>query len=113
MYSEQVHAGENLHIKSWWENLGVAPIYYKYPLAFRLKGETNSYILKSKQDITRWLPGDIVFSEGLTIPQNAVAGNYMLQTAIIGRFDDNPAIKFANENRNSDGWYDIATVVVK
>jgi len=113
MYSEQVHAGGTLHIKSWWENLGVAPIYYRYPLAFRLKGDRNSYILKAKSDITKWLPGDIIFTEDLALPQNAAEGNYMLQTAIIGRFDDNPAIKLANSERDSDGWYDIGTVAVK
>ena len=113
MYSEQVHAGGTLHIKSWWENLGVAPIYYRYPLAFRLKGDRNSYILKAKSDITKWLPGDIIFTEDLALPQNAAEGNYMLQTAIIGRFDDNPAIKLANSERDSDGWYDVGTVAVK
>jgi hypothetical protein len=113
MYSGQVRAGENLHIKSWWENLGVAPIYHRYPLAFRLKNENNSYIIKTGVDITDWLPGDIVFTEDLKVPQNAAAGDYMLQTAITGRFDDNPAIKLASEGRGSDGWHDVGKVIVK
>jgi len=113
-YSGQVKPGEKLHIKSWWENLGVAPIYYKYPLAFRLKSENDSYsyIFKSDADITTWLPGDIVFTENFVIPADIAAGGYMLQTAITGRFDDSPAIKLANEGRNSDGWHDIGVISV-
>ncbi|MCL1859793.1 MAG: DUF4832 domain-containing protein [Oscillospiraceae bacterium] len=113
MYSGQAKPGERLHIKSWWENLGVAPIYYKYPLNFRLKNENNSYILKSGADITGWLPGDIIFTEDLLTPHDAIAGNYTLQAAITGRFDDNPAIKLANDNRDSDGWYNIGKVIIK
>jgi len=118
-YNGQVGAGGCISVKSWWENLGVAPIYHRYPLAFRLKaldginGERSNYILKTEIDITKWLPGDIVFSEDLTVPINAANGNYMLQTAITGRFDDNPAIKLANGGRDSDGWYDIGAVVIQ
>jgi hypothetical protein len=113
MYSGQINTGESLHIKCWWENLGVAPIYHKYPLAFRLKGGNISYILKSGADITSWLPGDIIFKEDFALPENAVSGNYMLQAAIIGRSGDEPAIKLANGARGSDGWHDIGGVVIK
>jgi len=111
-YSGQVKKSGRLHIKSWFENLGVAPIYHRYPLAFRLKSEKSGYILKSNTDITKWLPGDIIFSEDFTLPENIDTGNYMLQIAITGRFDDNPAIKLANEGRNPDGWHDIGNVDV-
>ena len=111
-YSGQVKPGGRLNIKAWCENLGVAPIYYKYPLAFRLKGEKNNYILKSDVDITKWLPGDIVFTEDFALPNDIVSGNYMLQAAITGRSDDNPAIKLANTGRNPDGWHDIGMVAV-
>jgi len=111
MYSEQARAGGSLHIKCWWENLGVAPIYHRYPLAFRLKGEKCGYILKSSEDITTWLPGDIIFTEDLPLA-DIPAGDYMLQTAIVGRDSDVPAIKLANEGRGPDGWHDIGRVVL-
>ena len=91
----------------------MAPIYHRYPLAFRLKGDNISYILKSGVDITTWLPGDIIFTEDIQMPKNAAAGNYMLQTAITGRFDDKPAIKIASGDRNADGWHDVGRVIIE
>lgn len=112
MYGARLQADKILHIKSWWENLGVAPIYHKYPLAFRLKGENADYILKSKADITKWLPGDIVFTEDLPVPQNAAPGPYILQLAITGNSDGIPAVKLASEGRNPDGWHDVGPITI-
>ena len=117
-YNSQIKQGGILNIKSWWENLGVAPIYYRYPVSFRLKGENNNdHVFKSDVDITTWLPGDIIFTEKFELPPAVTAGNYMLQAAITGRFDFDseniPAIKLANDGRNPDGWHDIGAIIVE
>jgi hypothetical protein len=111
-YRSNLKAGGKADFKVWIENLGVAPIYYQYPFAFRLKGADKSYVLKSNADLTKWLPGDIILSEEFALPADMIAGNYMLQAAMVGRSGDKPAIKFANEICDADGWYDINEVVI-
>ena len=114
-YSSIPKAGGAINIKAWFENIGVAPIYHRYPLAFRLKNLNNKsqrYILKSNADITTWLPGDIIINEDFILPQEITAGKYILQAGIIGKDNDIPEIMLANDGRDSEGWYDMNEIVI-
>ena len=60
--------------------------------------------------------GDIEVSDSFELPVGIKPGEYELQAAIIdaGRFGANkPAIKLANESKDSEGWYTIGSVNIK
>jgi len=130
-YTGELYPGWTLHIKSLWSNLGVAPLYHDgYALAYRLKGGDDVYMFTSEADIRKWMPGrdlvtldtpwesvgDIEVSDSFELPVGIKPGEYEFQVAIIdaGRFGANkPAIKLANESKDSEGWYTIGGIIVK
>jgi len=111
-YPSEIRAGNNLPVRLWFENIGVAPIYYRYPLKLKLTDGIKTYEYESTSDITKWLPGDITFTENLSVPENAVPGEYKISLAILGREGDKPFIKLANGSRTADGWYEAGTVEI-
>ena len=91
-------------IEMWVENRGVAPIYNRLPVRFRLKKDEEEYILDTSIDICKWMPGDTYENITLGLPKDAKKGCYNLEIKI-GGFDDYPLVKLATETTHSDGWY--------
>ncbi len=105
-------AGENNLFDLWIENRGVAPIYNKLPVRFRLKCENSVYILESELDVCKWMPGDNFEDVSLELPKEIKTGNYSLEIKI-GGFDDYPLVKLAMETTVDDGWYYLVDVEVQ
>lgn len=109
-YPSNLKITEPLSITALWENVGVAPIYKTYKLAFRLKNGDKIIKLISSEDLRKWLPGDIVYEEQLTLPKNIAAARYQLEMAIIHPINLEPAVKIAIKGENEDGWYSMGIV---
>ena len=99
-----------MEFHAWWENLGVAPCYRNYPLAFRLKGQAGAFTIKNNADIRQWLPGDIFQDSEIFIPADIPLGEYDIQIAMLSQESDEPIIRFAIEGREDDGWYTLGKV---
>jgi len=112
-YPEYVSRGEKLPVKSWWDNRGVAPVYRKYLLALRLKGEKGSEVIITDADINTWFPGDNLYDDGVFIPRDMSAGTYELQTAIVGVQSHEPEVKLAIKGRTEDGWYRLGKIEIR
>jgi hypothetical protein len=106
------HRGQVMRFKSWWENRGCAPIYRKYDLAFELASGGTKAAVKTDADITKWLPGDIVFDDGLAIPYDIPAGRYTLRVGLVSRQTGEAKIQLAQEGRAADGWYELGQIEV-
>lgn len=106
----RLRPGKRISFHAWWENLGVAPCYRNYPLAFRLKGPSGNFIIKSHADIRDWLPGDIFQDNEIYIPNGIPLGHYDIQIAMLNQDLDEPAIRFAISGREDDGWYTLGKV---
>jgi hypothetical protein len=111
-WSGQVRAGEALHLKTWWVNEGVAPIYRPFVLAFRLSSPSGSTVLRTDADLRKWLPGDAVFEDPLFAPEGLPAGEYELSVAILDPITLLPGVRLAIEGRGDDGWYGLGKVQV-
>ena len=49
-----------------WQNIGSAPCYRPYRLAYRLSNETGMKVIVSNTTVNRWLPGSIeLFTAGI------------------------------------------------
>ena len=57
----ELRSGEPLMLRSRWDNIGVAPIYHPWPLAYRLRSRSDHVLAQwtSHADVKQWLPGPI------------------------------------------------------
>lgn len=107
------HAGQAITLKSDWLNDGVAPIYLRYNLAWRVQDLKGNTVVQgiTGDDIRQWLPGAHHCEYQLKTPDNLAAGQYHLDVAML---DENAKarIQLANEGRQSDGWYRLSSISV-
>ena len=108
-YPENVKQGESFSLKLKIDNVGVAPIYNKLPVKFRLKGP-ESVEFCSDVDITKWLPGKINETVEISVPNNISKGGYDLEICIGG--GDLPNVSFADDLPCSDGYFTLANVEI-
>ncbi len=114
-YPSAVYTGENLDCSMTWENKGVAPIYQHYPLAFLFQSVSDSsktYIIESKEDITKWMPGISQGKAKINIPENMPPEDYNFLIGLIDRKSKKPAIKLAIEGQTSEGWYPLGKIQI-
>ncbi len=112
-YPRAVKAGQMMPVHMWWLNAGVAPVYREYSLALQLSSPETTSVLRVPVDIRKWLPGDAVFDGTLYVPKILKPGTYTLRVAMLDSRAEAPAIRFAIEGRQPDGWYDLGSIVVQ
>ena len=124
--------GATLEIASSWQNVGSAPCYRPYRVAYRLCGTDGvPRVLVGQTAVNRWLPGSVELftdaffkevpdlppgpicesSERFDVPAEWPAGDYALSVAVV---DDSqsPVVRLAIKGRASDGWYPLGKVAV-
>src|ERR1035437_9578725 len=111
-WPSQVRAGDALHLKTWWVNEGVAPIYRPFVLAFRLSTPGHSAVIRTDADIRKWLPGDAVFQDPVFVPADLPAGSYQVSVALLDPITLQPGVRLAIKGRGEDGWYALGTIQV-
>ncbi len=104
--------GSIMRFHSWWENAGCAPIYRRYDLVLQLSMPGTQVELKTDADITRWLPGDAVYDDGVLIPYDIPAGLYTLSVGLVDCWSGQPRILLAQEGANEHGWHRLGEVEV-
>jgi hypothetical protein len=127
-----VRVGGTLRVSSVWQNVGSAPCYVPYRVAWRLKRGATTAALPSAHTVERWMPGTVeVFTEQflksppdlpngplnpatdeLRLPRDLPAGYYELAVAIVDPASNQPAVRLAIEGRNPGGWYAVSRVRV-
>jgi hypothetical protein len=100
-------------VHMWWLNAGVAPIYKEHWLVVQLRSSKNTETIRVPVDIRKWLPGDAVFDGTLYVPENLADGTYDFRVAMLDPRTGQPAIRFAIEGRQDDGWYDLGSLTVE
>src|SRR5436309_13898519 len=118
-YPKAVKAGRMMPVHMWWLNAGVAPVYRDYGLAVELRPPSgsvernSSVILRVPVDVRKWLPGDAVFDGTLYVPESLAEGTYDFRVAMLDPRTERPAIRFAIEGRQDDGWYGMGSLTVR
>jgi Domain of unknown function (DUF4832)/Beta-galactosidase len=108
----QVRPGEALHLRTWWVNEGVAPIYRPFVLAYRLSSSKGSTVIRTDADLRKWLPGDSVSEDPIFAPDDLPTGDYTLSVAILDPVSLQPGVRLAIEGRGNDGWYSLGKIHV-
>lgn len=104
--------GAEFAIDAVWENIGVAPPYKPYRLAYRLRssdGETV-WVGESSARVETWLPGAIQVHDAFLLPAGIRGGEYELDVAVLSPDNDDAAVQLAIAGRRADGWYALSSV---
>ena len=112
-YPGTVKPQSKIEFTSWWENKGVAPCYREFPLALRLKSAQRSAVMTTAADIRTWLPGDVVYDDGVFVPADLAPGEYELAIAIVDPASREPKVKLAIAGMEPDGWYPLGKIEVR
>ncbi len=107
--------GATIRLGSRWDNIGVAPIYHPWPLAYRLRSANDEVVGQwtSAADLKQWLPGfPHVVEDALPLPKDLPEGRYALDVAILDQQGHAPHVQLAIEGRRDDGWYSISSLTI-
>ncbi len=112
-YPAAVRAGHMMTVHMWWLNAGVAPVYREYWLAVELRSSDQTAVIGVHVDVRKWLPGDAVFDGNLYVPDTLKPGVYTVRVAMLDPRTEVPAIQFAIQGREPDGWYRLGSIKVR
>jgi len=125
--------GAKLDLLMNWQNVGSAPCYTPYRIAYRLRNEQGyTKVFVSNITVNRWLPGSIelfteqffkepgdlppgevtVASDTITLPGDIPAGVLTLSLAVVDEHTSNPRVRLGIKGRAKDGWYPISEIKV-
>ncbi|MFS0726526.1 DUF4832 domain-containing protein [Paenibacillus sp. 1P07SE] len=106
----EVAPGGWLEVSGLWVNVGVAPMYNRYPLVVRLVGKMAEHSFICKEDPRSWLPEqDIWWEERLQVPADLPEDNYRLEVGIVTGVDEIGNVMLAIEG-DEDGYYPMGTI---
>jgi hypothetical protein len=136
-----VKAGGILKLGMKWQNIGSAPCYRPYKLAYKLsedaEGKDGVNVIAGSVSVNQWLPGDIKLDvqeyfknpvdlplgeiydvqDKITIPKDLKPGKYTLFLGVTdGSSDDSkkakPVVQLAIKGRMNDGWYRLSEITL-
>ena len=98
--------GQAFDVAMFINNIGVAPIYRPYRLAYRFAQEGVERIVESAQDIRTWMPDDQTwFHETIALPPDLRLGEVAVSIGIIDPVTRRPVVRFAIDETDADGWH--------
>jgi hypothetical protein len=105
----KVALGGKLRGQFWIENVGVAPIYYRYDFVLRMRqGSLEFFLPLNHIDIRNWLPGDAWLDEQIQLPAGIKAGWVDLAAGLVGPSTNEARIDFANKDRFANRWMPLS-----
>jgi hypothetical protein len=129
----QAQPGTKPELAMQWQNVGSAPCYKPYRLAYRLaSGSGYQKTFVSDVAVNRWLPGSVeLFTEDffkeprdlppgeiatvrdtIALPQDLPPGAYTFSVAVVDGEMAKPVIKLGIKGRAEDGWYPLSDIQV-
>jgi hypothetical protein len=132
-HSKNAISGDTLKLAMKWQNIGSAPCYRPYRLAYRLTRSEDHRVLVGNVTEDKWMPGEIeLFTEEffvqpadlphgkvvdvadtIHLPSNLSPGTYILSLGVVGVDDDRPIVQLGIKGRSKDGWYPLSTIVTR
>lgn len=111
-------AGEENSVSMIWNNQGVAPFYYEWPLELSLIDEDDNVVYQQTisiedANITQWLPGRHEVNTSFTVPKDLKNGEYTLAVAILDKDSLEPGIRLLIEGARGDLRHPLYTVTVE
>ena len=126
--------GGKLALAMTWRNVGSAPCYRPYRLAWRLaKAGGSEHVAVGKVTVNRFLPGTVelftkdfyagrfelprgkavAVTDTIALPKDLTAGTYRLSLAVVAKGSTTPAIRLGIRGRADDGWYPLSRIDIR
>jgi len=135
-HPREIGRGQQLPITMEWQNVGSAPCYRAYPVAYRLRHKTGkSFVIVSDNvTVNQFLPGSVdVFTpaflaqppelppgevmnvkDTLTVPATVPLGEYELAIGVVESASRPvPVLRLAIEGTTADGWYPLSRISIR
>jgi len=108
-----VKPGGRMSVNIWIENTGVAPVYHDYVPVLRLqRGDGEAFIVLPSHP-REWLPGDAIIEEELPVPEGIGPGEALLSMGLVHPVTKKPAVRFAVQETDEEGWVPLGPVTVE
>jgi hypothetical protein len=125
--------GNEIQLAMKWQNMGSAPCYKPYRVAYRLSHDQGSErIFVGSATVNKWLPGSIeLFTEEffqeptdlppgevhdvvdtIRLPDDLLPGSYALSLAVVDQADTKPVVQLGIKGRSEDGWYPLSRLTI-
>ncbi len=103
----EVRRQEAFKAEVYLNNVGCAPIYRPYAFAWRFTQNGRSEVVLSRQDITKWLPGQVWFEDDITMPGGFEPGPVAVDVVLLDPATRQPRVVFAVEEVTDDRWHPL------
>ncbi|MBM4032721.1 MAG: DUF4832 domain-containing protein [Planctomycetes bacterium] len=108
----EARPGQRIAFEMFVDNVGVAPIYRPYRLAFRFRQGKDVHIVLCKADPRTWLPDHTWFSEEIAFPSALQRGETQVDIGLVDPATFTPRVRLAIEPSLPDGWHPMASMDV-
>ena len=128
----QTKPGAKLTLAIKWQNVGSAPCYRPYRIAYRLTNDQGfAQTFVGNVTVNHWLPGSIDLftdeffkeppdlppgpiydvSDTISLPANLPTGKYTIAVAVVDQTSA-PVVQLAIKGRANDGWYSLSKIQI-
>lgn len=135
-HPSQATPGARLAVQSRFRNVGSAPCYRPYRLAYRLADAAGKrHVVVGATTVRDWLPGSVppfldtfakdgkeppdlppgppmTVNDAIELPQDMAPGECALAVGIVGIENEMPAVRLAIEGRDAEGWYPVGRLTL-
>ncbi len=122
-----------LTIETKWQNVGSAPCYKPYRVAYRLSDRQGHVrVLLGAATVDKWMPGIMkpftaqffqevpdlpagpvsLLTEVVGLPSDMSKGEYDLAIGIVSEDSTEPVVRLAIKGRTADGWYPLSKLTI-
>ncbi len=109
-FPEIAEKGDEIELKLGIDNVGVAPIYYEYPLKVRLVKGEKTVEFTTDIDITKWLPGKNLEKQVVTLPAEIESGEYDIEVGI--EMSNAPDLYFCTDAEPDGIYYKLGKIKI-
>ena len=132
-HSSKSQPGAKIQLAMKWQNVGSAPCYKPYRVAYRLSNDQGyGKVFVGTAAVNKWFPGSVeLFTEEffkepkdlppgdvyavadtISLPDDLLPGTYALSLAVIGQDDTKPVVQLGIKGRSEDGWYPLSKLTI-
>ena len=133
-HPRRVRAGQRLSVQMAWQNVGSAPCYRPYHVAYCLSdAQGTDHVFVSQITVERWLPGSVPLftpeflrdppdlpageivqaDDQIQLPADLPSGDYRLAIGIVEPSTRQPVVQLGIEGRTESGWYPLSKITVE
>lgn len=125
--------GAKIQLAMKWQNVGSAPCYKPYRVAYRLSNDQGSgKVLVGTVAVNKWFPGSVelftdeffkepkdlppgdvhAVADTISLPDDLSPGTYTLSLGVVGQDDTKPVVQLGIKGRSEDGWYPLSKLTI-